>query len=233
MSISKTSGYRALLGRAAYRRLALADVCARLPQGMLSVALLLVAAEYRPVAVAGLALSGYTLGQGVSSPYRGRLADRYGLARVATVCLVGYVAAMTGVAVAAASAIPAGTVILASTIAGLSTPPLSAGMRGLWSAATPPFLRPTAFALDATVFNACYIAGPALAGAVASAPARPPASASCSCWPGPRSWCCPGAGHAARPRADPESRCYAGRPSAACCLPQRWSTSHYPQSRSR
>ncbi len=168
MEISASGGYRALLGRAAYRRIAVADVCARLPQGMLSVALLLTVTEHRPVAVAGLALSGYTLGQAVTSPYRGRLADRYGLALVAALCLVGYVAALAGLAVTAGTRVPAWVVVLTGTVAGFSTPPLSPGMRGLWSAATPPFLRHTAFALDAAVFDVCYIAGPALAGTVAS-----------------------------------------------------------------
>src|SRR3984957_14176755 len=48
------SPYRALFAEPALRRLALADVCARLPQGMTSITLLLVAAQHASMTVAGL-----------------------------------------------------------------------------------------------------------------------------------------------------------------------------------
>ena len=67
----------------ALRRLAIADAFARLPQGMVSLTVLLVAAEHASMAVAGLVVAGYTLGQAVTGPVRGRLADRYGLTKVA------------------------------------------------------------------------------------------------------------------------------------------------------
>lgn len=51
-----TASYRELFAEPALRRLALADVCARLPQGMVSIALLLVAAQHASMTVAGLAL---------------------------------------------------------------------------------------------------------------------------------------------------------------------------------
>ena len=81
--------YRRLFAEPVLRRLAVADVCARLPQGMMSITLLLVAAQHASMAVAGLALAGYTLGAAVTAPARGRLADRRGLFPVAAVCLAG------------------------------------------------------------------------------------------------------------------------------------------------
>ena len=69
------TAYRGLFAEPALRRLAIADAFARLPQGMVSLTLLLVAAEHASMVVAG-----YTLGQAVTGPVRGRLADRYGLA---------------------------------------------------------------------------------------------------------------------------------------------------------
>src|SRR5215470_7628479 len=66
------AAYRGLLAEPALRRLAIADACARLPQGMVSITLLLVAAEDASMAVAGLVVAGYTLGQavtGLSSPW--------------------------------------------------------------------------------------------------------------------------------------------------------------------
>ena len=84
--VSDTAGsYRRLLGDPVLRGLAVADVCARLPQGMVSITLLLVAAQHASMTTAGLVVAGYTLGQGVTGPLRGRLADRHGLARVCAI----------------------------------------------------------------------------------------------------------------------------------------------------
>jgi MFS family permease len=84
------ASYRGLFARPLLRRLALADICARLPQGMVSLTLLLVAAQHASMTVAGLVVAGYTLGQAATGPLRGRLADRRGLVPVAAVCTLGY-----------------------------------------------------------------------------------------------------------------------------------------------
>ena len=63
---------------------------------MVSITLLLVTAEHASMAVAGLVVAGYTLGQAVTGPVRGRLADRYGLIPVAAGCGAGYVLALLG-----------------------------------------------------------------------------------------------------------------------------------------
>jgi len=55
-----------------------ADVCARLPQGMVSITLLLVAAVHASMTTAGFVVAAYTLGQGVTGPLRGRLATGTG-----------------------------------------------------------------------------------------------------------------------------------------------------------
>ena len=90
MSAVSLAAYRGLLAEPALRRLAIADAVARLPQGMVSLTVLLVAAEHASMAVAGLVVAGYTVGQAVTGPVRGRLADRYGLTRVAACCSLGY-----------------------------------------------------------------------------------------------------------------------------------------------
>jgi hypothetical protein len=69
---SVTASYGELFAEPALRRLALADVCARLPQGMVSIALLLVAAQHASMTVAGLVVACYTLGQALTGPLRGR-----------------------------------------------------------------------------------------------------------------------------------------------------------------
>ncbi len=73
---------------------------------MVSITLLLVAAQHASMAVAGLVVAGYTLDQAVTGPVRGRLADRRGLIPVAVACGTGYALALlalaTGIAPAAA-----------------------------------------------------------------------------------------------------------------------------------
>jgi len=160
--------YRRLLGEPVLRGLAVADACARLPQGMVSITLLLLAAEHASMTTAGLVVGGYTLGQAVTGPLRGRLADRYGLFLVSAVCSIGYALALAVLVAGSLAREPAGPLVAAAAAAGLVVPPLSPGMRSLWSQYAGPGLRHAAFALDAAVFDLAYIAGPALASALAT-----------------------------------------------------------------
>jgi len=162
------AAYRGLFAEPALRRLAIADAFARLPQGMVGLTVLLVAAEHASMAVAALVVAGYTLGQAVTGPVRGRLADRYGLAKVAACCSLGYALALLALLAAAITRAPAGLLIGVATTAGLVNPPLSPGMRSLWSARAGTRFAQAAFALDAAVFDLAYITGPALAGALAT-----------------------------------------------------------------
>ena len=168
MSAVSVAAYRGLLAEPALRRLVIADACARLPQGMVSLTVLLVAAEHASMAVAGLVLAGYTLGQAVTGPVRGRLADRYGLTKVAACCSLGYALALLALLAGAMSGAPAGLLTAAAAVAGLVNPPLSPGLRSLWSAHAGAGLVQAAFALDAAVFDLAYITGPVLAGALAT-----------------------------------------------------------------
>ena len=168
-AVSEAGGsYRRLLGDPVLRGLAVADVCARLPQGMVSITLLLVAAVHASMATAGLVVAGYTLGQGVTGPLRGRLADRHGLARVCAICGGLYAPALLCLLAGALAGSPAWLLVVAAAAAGLVVPPLSPGMRSLWSAYTPGVLRHAAFALDAAVFDLAYITGPVLASSLAA-----------------------------------------------------------------
>ena len=170
-AISEAAGalgpYRRLLGEPVLRRLAVADVCARLPQGMVAITLLLVAATHASMTTAGLVVAGYTLGQAVTGPLRGRLADRYGLERVCAACGCGYAVALLGLLAGSLAGSPAWLLVAAAAAAGLIVPPLSPGMRSLWSAQAPRALRQTAFALDAAVFDLAYLTGPVVASALA------------------------------------------------------------------
>ena len=160
--------YRQLLRVPALRGLAVADVCARLPQGMITVTLLLVAAAHASMTTAGLVVTGYTLGQAVTGPLRGRLADRLGLALVCAACSAVYAVALVCLLAASLTSGPAWLLVATAAVAGLTVPPLSPGMRSLWSAHAAGPLRQAAFALDAAVFDLAYIAGPVLASSLST-----------------------------------------------------------------
>ena len=160
--------YRKLFAEPVLRRLAVADALARLPQGMVTITVLLVTAQHASMTAAGLAVAGYTLGQAVTGPARGRLADRHGLVPVAVACGVAYAATLLALLAGALAAAPAGLLAAAAAAAGLVNPPLSPGLRSLWSAHAGPGLARTAFALDAAVMNLGYITGPVLASALAT-----------------------------------------------------------------
>ena len=166
--VQLSASYRGLFAVSVLRRLAIADVCARLPQGMVSITLLLVAAEHASMTVAGLVVAGYTLGQAVTAPLRGRLADRRGLVPVAAPCALGYALALLALLAGSLAGGPARLLIGAAAVAGLLNPPLSPGMRNLWSMHAGARLKQTAFALDAAVFDLAYITGPLLAGVLAT-----------------------------------------------------------------
>jgi MFS family permease len=165
---SVATSYRRLLAEPVLRRLAVADALARLPQGMVSISVLLVVAERASMAAAGLAVAGYTLGQAVTGPARGRLADRHGLVPVAAVCGTAYALALLALLGGALAGAPAGLLVATAATAGLVNPPLSPGLRSLWSAHAGAGLLQTAFALDAAVMNLGYITGPVLASALAT-----------------------------------------------------------------
>jgi MFS family permease len=160
--------YRRLLAEPTLRRIAVADACARFPQGMTSLTLLLVAAQHASMAVAGLALAACTLGAAITGPARGRLADRRGLFLLAVTCAVGYALALLGLLACSLARGPGWLLVAAAAAAGVLTPPLSPGVRSLWSAHAGAAVRQAAFAFDAAVFDLSYIAGPVVASALAT-----------------------------------------------------------------
>jgi MFS family permease len=121
--------YRRLLAVPGSRALTAADLCARLPQGMLSVTVLLVVAQHASMRAAGFALAGSTVGLAVTAPVRGRFADRYGVARTAVVCSGGYLAAWAGLVAACAARAPAAALVALAAATGSRTSRLASPAR--------------------------------------------------------------------------------------------------------
>jgi hypothetical protein len=165
------SSYLAVLRRSHARPLLLASLVGRLSNatGPLSV-VLFVQAETGSLALAGTASAAIALASGLLAPIRGRLVDRHGQRRCLPPMALGFAAALAGLVAVAGSApaAVAATVALAAA-AGAVAPPLGASMRVLWISLVGqgPRLQ-TAYALDAVLDELLFVAGPLLAGGLAT-----------------------------------------------------------------
>jgi MFS family permease len=148
---------------AAARRLFATSVIARLPEGMLSIGLLVHTRQLTgSFAAAGLVTGIYAIALGVGGPLLGRLVDRRGQT---TVLLAS--ASVAAALLLAIAVLPAGSSlgILAAlaTGVGLATPPVGACLRTQLPAllSDPGALR-AAYALEASVVELTWILGPPL-----------------------------------------------------------------------
>lgn len=140
------------------------SVVARLPLAMLSIALLVHAQRLTgSFAVAGLVSGAYAVASAGAAPLLGGLVDRRGQTMV-LVCG----AAATALVLVADGLLPAGAPVLVlvalGAATGFCTPPLAACMRTLLPViAGDPLRLPGLFALESTVLELTFVAGPPLA----------------------------------------------------------------------
>jgi MFS family permease len=146
------------------RALLASSVVARLPLAMLSIAILVhVQRITGSFAIAGVACSAYAICGALASPMLGRLVDHHGQT---TVLVAG--AAMTAATVIAMGLLPAdgphALLVALAGAAGLATPPLAACVRTLLpTIVARPSELPALFALESTLLEVTFVAGPPLA----------------------------------------------------------------------
>src|ERR1700729_2441923 len=146
------------------RALLASSVVARLPLAMLSIAILVhVQRITGSFAIAGLACSAYAICGALASPMLGRLVDHHGQT---TVLVAG--AATTAATLIAMGLLPAdgpyALLVALAGAAGLATPPLAACVRTLLPAIVArPSELPALFALESTLLEVTFVAGPPLA----------------------------------------------------------------------
>ncbi|HEY7272299.1 MAG TPA: MFS transporter, partial [Actinoplanes sp.] len=141
-------------------------VLARLGIGMTPIALLLLVADATGrYAAGGLAAGTYALAGAVANPLVARLSDRIGPARILLRTAPAHAVALAGAALAR----PLGLVLLLSTVAGATYPPLTGAIRGAWAHLTPEGhpIRSAALAAETSLFEIVHVAGPLLVAALA------------------------------------------------------------------
>lgn len=157
--------YLAVLERPHARRLFGALCAAWLSYGVAGLALFLVVHRATGSSgLAGVAVAAFSLGSAPSAPIRGRVLDRRGVRPWLPIFTLGYATALVLLALFARVDPHAWLLILCAGIAGVSTPPLIAVLRNLWSSTVEETLLRRAYALTALVGDVGLAAPPALAG---------------------------------------------------------------------
>ena len=146
------------------RALLAGSIVARLPLAMLSIAILVHAQQVTAsFAVAGLACSAYAICGALASPVVGRLVDRHGQTAVLLVGGAVSAATLIGMGLQPADS-PHALLVALAGIAGLATPPVGACVRTLLPAIVArPSELPALFALESTLLEVTFVAGPPLA----------------------------------------------------------------------
>ena len=160
--------YRSVLGAPGCARVFATALIGRLPQGMTSLAvLLLVRSHTGSYAVAGIAVGAYAFATAAGAPLLGRLVDRFGRRRVLVPVAVLQGVALTALVLAAGA--HAGGVVLVgvSAVAGALMPPIAPAVRALLRDLLPdPGVRETAHALESVIQELIWMIGPLVVAAV-------------------------------------------------------------------
>jgi predicted MFS family arabinose efflux permease len=141
-------------------RLLLTSLVARLPQGMSSLAILLLLAPRDGYGRAGVATGASVVTGGVCGVLLARAVDRHGARRVLAPAAVGYALAMVALSLDAGGGYAGQLGICA--VVGVMAPPITAVTRGMWAQLLGPDRAQRIFGLEATAQELVYIAGPAV-----------------------------------------------------------------------
>jgi MFS family permease len=160
--------YRSVLGAPGCARVFATALIGRLPQGMSSLAiLLLVRSHTGSYALAGVAVGAYALATAAAAPLLGRLVDRFGRRRVLVPSSVLQGVALTALVLAAGAGAAGLVLVVLSTIAGALMPPIAPAVRALLRDLLPdPEIRETAYALESVTQELIWITGPLVVAAV-------------------------------------------------------------------
>ena len=156
--------YGALFRVPHVRRLVLSGMLARLPMGMIGLALLLLVRENGgSYGAAGLVSGAYFVATAVGAPIAGRLVDRRGQALILLRRALIFPALLGAVCVLAALDAPLALIGISSAATGLFLPPVGSSLRALWPRLfVDGELRAAAYALEASLQEITFIVGPLL-----------------------------------------------------------------------
>jgi predicted MFS family arabinose efflux permease len=161
----RTPNYSEILRTPHVARLLATSLVARLPQGMSSLAILLLLAPRDGYGRAGIGTGASVLTGCVSSVLLARAVDRRGARQVLVPTAAWYAAAMIGLSLDAGGRYPGQLGICA--LVGIATPPVTAVARSMWAQLLGPDQAQRVFGLEATAQELIYVTGPALVALIA------------------------------------------------------------------
>lgn len=154
------AGYRDLLRTPGVARIIAAQLTARFPNGMTSLAILLhieqVTGSYGS---AGLVLAATSVGQAIAGPVTSRWMGIWGMRRVLTTTLLICAASITALALVQ---VPLAVYMLLGFVAGLSTPPIQSAVRTIYPKMVNSRQLTPLFSLDASLQEIIWIIAPVL-----------------------------------------------------------------------
>ena len=155
------NAYIDLLKTPGIARIIAAQLTARLPGGMLSLAILLhVEQIHNSYGAAGLVLAATSIGQGVAGPLTSRWMGIWGMRKVLILTLIVSAAAIFTIALVPLSV---GMFMVVGLIAGLSNPPVQPAVRTIYPKMVNSKQLTPLFSLDASAQEIIWVAGPVVA----------------------------------------------------------------------
>ena len=154
--------YRSVLSIPGCARVFATALIGRLPQGMSSLAiLLLVRAATHSYPAAGIAVGAFAFATAAGSPFQGRMVDRYGRARVLVPAALGQAGLLAALVLAAAAGAGAAALVVLAAGAGSLSPAIAPSVRALLGEVTGDReVRETAYALESVIQELIWVSGP-------------------------------------------------------------------------
>lgn len=152
------SGYRDLLRTPGVARIIAAQLTARIPSGMLSLAFLIhIERIFDSYGAAGLVLAATSVGQAIAGPLTSRWMGRFGMR---TVLIVTLVICAAGIFLIGFALLPLWAYMLTGLIVGLSTPPIQPAVRTIYPKMVTGRQLTPLFSLDASAQEIIWVTGP-------------------------------------------------------------------------
>ena len=154
------SGYTDLLKTPGVARIIAAQLTARLPSGMLSLAFLIhIEKIFDSYGAAGLVLAATSVGQAIAGPLTSRWMGRFGMRPVLIITLI---ICSAGIGLIAFAPLPLWAFMVAGFVVGVSTPPIQPAVRTIYpKMVTGKQLTPL-FSLDASAQEIIWVTGPVI-----------------------------------------------------------------------
>jgi MFS family permease len=154
------AGYRDLLRTPGVGRIIAAQLTARFPNGMTSIAILLhIQAVTHSYGSAGLVLAAASIGQAISGPVTSRWMGLWGMRRVLTLTMLVCAASLTALALLQ---LPVPAYMALGLLSGLSTPPVQSAVRTIYPKMVNSRQLTPLFSLDASLQEIIWIIAPVL-----------------------------------------------------------------------